>query len=189
MPEVISTERLELRAWSEEVRNSWIALNSDARVYGRLGTGAPLGLDLIEKEFDWMLDHWERRGFGWRSVVDRSTGEWLGAVGLAEIGDNPADLPPDDIEIGWWLKPEHWGRGLATEGAAATRDEGFNEGLLDHFWARHNARNPASGRIMEKVGMTFVRDGTGVAGVPIRVYEMDRDRWMSFVGRPGERAP
>jgi hypothetical protein len=38
---------------------------------------------------------------------------------------------------------------------------------------------------MEKVGMTFVRDGAGVAGVPIRVYELGRERWAAVVRSSG----
>ena len=129
-----------------------------------------------------MIDHWQKHGFGWRSVIDKKTGLWLGAVGLAYSEENPAGLPPDEVEIGWWLKPESWGRGLATEAAIATRDEGFAQGVVDHIWARHNAANPASGRIMEKLGMTFVRDGTGVEGVAIRIYELTRERWLEVTG-------
>ncbi|MFN2525834.1 MAG: GNAT family N-acetyltransferase [Actinomycetota bacterium] len=88
-------------------------------------------------------------------------------------------LPPGDIEIGWWLEPQAWGKGYATEAAAITMDEGFSDQLAELVWARHTARNVASGRIMEKIGMTFVRHETSTqGGVPFRIYELRRDRWL-----------
>ena len=178
--ETLFTERLLLPRWDVGVKEDWVALYADPRVSSRLGTGAPIESKDSEAEFDWMLEHWDKHGFGWRSVIERSTGTWIGAVGLNHIGENPTGLPPDDIETGWWLKPEHWGRGFATEAAAASLDEGFEQNLADHVWARHTVRNPASGRIMEKIGMNFVREGAGVAGVPMHVYEITRERWLDL---------
>jgi len=177
----ISTERLVLEEWREDVREDWVALYADARVSQWLGTGEPIERDRSEAEFDWMIEHWREHGFGWRSVIEKASGRWMGAVGLSYLGDNPAGLPSDEVEIGWWLKPETWGKGYASEGASATRDEGFEREVTDHIWARHNAHNAASGRIMEKIGMTFVREGTGVEGVPIRIYELWRDRWERLI--------
>ena len=176
----ISTPRLLLEPWREGVRAQWVALYSDTRVTESLGTGRPLSHKQIEAEFDWMVEHWAEHGFGWYSVLDKKSGDWIGAVGLSYLEQNPAGLPPEDIEIGWWLKPESWGGGLATEAASATIDDGFARKLTDLVWARHNARNPSSGRIMEKLGMRFVRDGTGIEGVPIRIYELRREHWLEL---------
>ena len=131
-----------------------------------------------------MLDHWRRYGFGWRCVIENDSGEWIGAVGLNYIGDNPTGLPPDGIEFGWWLKPDYWGQGFATEAAIAVRDEAFADEITDDLWARHTVRNTSSGRIMEKIGMTYVRDGPGFRGTPMKIYELRRDRWMALKERP-----
>ncbi|HJR44565.1 MAG TPA: GNAT family N-acetyltransferase [Actinomycetota bacterium] len=175
----ISTERLVLEPWHESVRPDWLELNADVRVSQWLGIGEPISREAAAAEFDWMIDHYRTHGFGWHSVIERETATWIGAVGLSYLGANPAGLPREDIEIGWWLKPETWGRGIATEAASAAIDDGFTREVTDRIWARHNRRNPASGRIMEKIGMTFVRDGSGVHGVPIRIYELRRDQWLA----------
>jgi RimJ/RimL family protein N-acetyltransferase len=180
----ITTSRLLLEPWHEGLREEWVSLSADPRVSRWLATGEPIDRAASEAEFEWMIGHWREHGFGWRSAVEKESGHWLGAIGLAYVGENPAGLPPEYIEIGWWLKPEYWGRGLATEGALATRDEGFSEGIADHLWARHNAHNVASGRIMEKIGMTLAREGTGIEDVPIRIYELARDRWLSLIATP-----
>jgi len=48
----------------------------------------------------------------------------------------------------------HWGRGYCTEAAIAIVEYGFNELGLCKVTSRHMAGNPASGRVMEKLGMT-----------------------------------
>ena len=176
----VATERLLLERWHEGIRSRWVELNANPLVARWLGTGEPIERSISEAEFDVMLEHWREHGFGFRSVVEKNTGEWAGAVGLAHIGANPAGLPPEDVEIGWWFLPDYWGRGYATEAALAVRDEGFSGRFVEHFWARTNLHNEGSWKVMERIGMTFVRDGTGVADVPIRIYEMTRRQWQTL---------
>ncbi len=97
-------------------------------------------------------------------------------------------MPPEaievaqgEVEIGWWLVPPAWGRGLATEGARALRDEGFRRVGLERIVGRFQPANAASGRIMEKIGMRFERDAVGRHGEAVRIYSLERAEW---VGRP-----
>ena len=57
-------------------------------------------------------------------------------------------------ELGYWTGPEHWGRGYASEAARAVVALGFDVLGFDRIEARHLARNPASGRVLEKAGLT-----------------------------------
>ncbi|MGH9369468.1 MAG: GNAT family N-acetyltransferase [Thermoanaerobaculia bacterium] len=71
-----------------------------------------------------------------------------GAIGLRlEAGDRHA-------ELGYWVAVADWGRGFCTEAARAVVDHGFRALGLHRVWASHFARNPASGRVLEKIGMT-----------------------------------
>lgn len=56
-------------------------------------------------------------------------------------------------ELGYWVGRPYWGRGYATEAAAALVEYGFRQLGLRRIYANHFARNPASGRVMEKIGM------------------------------------
>jgi RimJ/RimL family protein N-acetyltransferase len=156
------------------------------RYPGWLGTGEVIPGSYSESEHELMLAQWQHHGFGWRSAIDAESGEWIGATGLNYIGENPSGLPAEEIEFGWWLKPSHWGRGLATEAAMAIRDEAFTRDITHHLWARHNTRNRRSGRVMEKIGMRFVRDAPGAAGVTMQIFQIRRADWENLMeGREG----
>ena len=56
--------------------------------------------------------------------------------------------------LGYWIGVPFWNRGYATEAAAALLQFGFDHLGLNRIEAEHFTRNPASGRVMEKLGMT-----------------------------------
>jgi RimJ/RimL family protein N-acetyltransferase len=82
-------------------------------------------------------------------------------------------------EIGWMLTRSAWGHGYATEAGAAVRDEAFVSLELESIVAVHHPANPASGRIMEKLGMEFERDVVSTTGWPYRLYRLTREHWAS----------
>lgn len=81
------------------------------------------------------------------AVADRATAALIGAIGLI--------LRPEHsrAELGYWIGRPFWGRGYATEAAGAMLRYGFETLGLHRLYACHFARNPASGRVLEKVGM------------------------------------
>jgi ribosomal-protein-alanine N-acetyltransferase len=58
-------------------------------------------------------------------------------------------------ELGYWVSPEFWNGGFATEGAREVVRYGFRALGLNRVQAHHYSRNPASGRVMQKIGMTW----------------------------------
>lgn len=83
-------------------------------------------------------------------IEDRATGEVLGAVGV--------DLEGCRANTGYILRRAFWGRGFMPEALAAVRDAAFAFPAIWRLHAWHDVENPASGRVMEKVGM--VREAT-----------------------------
>jgi len=57
-------------------------------------------------------------------------------------------------ELGYWIGKPFWGRGYATEAAAAVLRFGFETLQLNRIHAAFMEHNPASGRVMEKIGMS-----------------------------------
>lgn len=99
---------------------------------------------------DWIATHgpaWVA-GTGLTYAVCRADdGALVGAVGLALA---PAHASG---ELGYWIAAPMWGRGYATESAAALCTFAFTTLDLHRVEARHFVRNPASGRVMQKLGM------------------------------------
>jgi RimJ/RimL family protein N-acetyltransferase len=83
------------------------------------------------------------------AVTLRDTGELAGAVGLV--------LEPAHArgELGYWVAQPLWGRGIATEAARKLLTHGFETLGLNRIQAVHFSTNPASGRVMQKLGMHF----------------------------------
>ncbi|MGH9678601.1 MAG: GNAT family N-acetyltransferase [Candidatus Acidiferrales bacterium] len=74
-------------------------------------------------------------------------GELCGGVGLNIAAAHRR------AELGYWIGVSHWGKGYATEAAAAVVTFGFETLHLHRIYAHHFAGNAASGRVLEKIGM------------------------------------
>jgi [ribosomal protein S5]-alanine N-acetyltransferase len=83
------------------------------------------------------------------AVELRETGELVGSIAI-----NPND-EHRRAEIGYWCALAHWGRGYATEAVRAIIDYGFRTLELNRVHAECHGDNPASRRVLEKVGMTY----------------------------------
>src|SRR5690606_34305364 len=81
------------------------------------------------------------------AITNRTSRDVVGATGLT------LDAEHDRAELGYWIGVQHWGRGYATEAAAALVAYGFEHLGLNRIYATHLLRNPMSGRVMEKIGM------------------------------------
>ncbi len=84
------------------------------------------------------------------AIIDRSTGTLIGAarIGLESEVHRRAD-------IGYVLRRDLWGSGLATEVARLLIDFGFDNLGLYRIWATTHPDNPASSRVLEKIGMSY----------------------------------
>ena len=82
------------------------------------------------------------------AIAARDEGRLLGCIGLVMA------LPHRRADLGYWLGIPFWNQGYMTEAARAVVGYVFGTLSLHKITASHLARNPASGRVMEKVGMT-----------------------------------
>ncbi|MGH7629478.1 MAG: GNAT family N-acetyltransferase [Gemmatimonadales bacterium] len=95
------------------------------------------------------LDAAERAAGGAvRFAVRHDGGELVGVVSLHQI-----DRDQLKAELGYWIGVPWWGRGYATEAAGAVVRYGFDELGLHKIHAHYLARNPASGKVLERIGM------------------------------------
>lgn len=96
------------------------------------------------------LERYRRDGHGLWRVAERATNEPVGQVGLAIQEVEGMRYP----EIGWLLHRPYWGRGYATEAAAATRDAALSRWGYEHVISLIRPVNVRSQRVAERIGMT-----------------------------------
>jgi len=95
------------------------------------------------------LDKWEQKtGFTWAITLKEDPCQVIGAISLGGV-----DLVHSRAELGYWLGVDYWGRGIMTEAGNAVLAYSFEEIGLNKVWSQHYAKNPASGRVMQKLGM------------------------------------
>lgn len=89
--------------------------------------------------------------------------EFIGGIGLR------VNKQHENGEIGYWIGKPYWGKGYCTEAAYAVVKYGFDVLNLNRIHATHMTRNPASGRVMQKIGMK--QEGH---------LRQDRKKWDKF---------
>jgi RimJ/RimL family protein N-acetyltransferase len=167
----LETARLRLRRWRADDLDAMTLINSHPDVLRWIGDGSAHGRSETEAELARFEQVWREHGFGRFAVEDRATGELLGFVGMGIPTDVPEIIPA--VEIGWRFKRESWGRGLATEAAAAALRFAASVGLT-RIVAVHVVGNDASARVMQKLGMRFELETVDtIYGLPVRVYAID----------------
>lgn len=83
------------------------------------------------------------------AITLRESGQLVGVIGLIIQRDHRR------AEIGYWVGADYWGKGYCTEAAREVVGYAFHKMRLHRVVGRHFARNPASGRVMQKIGMTY----------------------------------
>ncbi|GLH76471.1 N-acetyltransferase [Bradyrhizobium sp. SSBR45G] len=178
---IIDTERLILRDWREHDRAPFTAMSADPAVMQFLR--ALPTREACDQWIDVQIAHQAEHGFGFWVVEGRTSGAFLGTVGLFRVLFDAPFTPA--VEIGWRLAREAWGQGIATEAARAALDFGFARLKLDEIIAYAAPANEASQQVMRKLGM--IRDAASdfdhprvSADSPLRrqvMYRLARDAW------------
>ena len=148
---MIETPRLVLRPWRDTDRAPFHELNSDPRVM-EFFPSIPMR-EQSDALIDRCQEHFERHGFTFFAAELRESGELAGFIGLAHTPFEAHFTPC--VEIGWRLGFTYWNRGLATEGARAALNFGFEQLRLREIVALTVPANLRSRRVMEKLGMTI----------------------------------
>ncbi|MDQ1713093.1 MAG: hypothetical protein QOE45_2543 [Frankiaceae bacterium] len=164
---IVATPRLLLRMWRDDDAEPFAAINADRDVTAFVG--GPLDRVASDALLARSVAYWHEHGYGRAAVEERDGSRLLGYVGLGGHG-----AVPGAVEIGWRLARDVWGRGYATEAAAAMRDRAFGAYGLDHLVSVARPDNPASLGVMRAIGMRYWRD-VDHAGLRLSVYSLRHD--------------
>src|SRR5688572_6968063 len=133
------------------------------------------------RTFMCMCGAWSMTGVAMFSVVEKATGKWVGRLGPWY----PEGWP--DREVGWGIAREHWGKGYASEGAAAAMDYAFD--VLGWPAVIHciDPQNLASQGVARRLGSTLlrrVRMPIPFDEVPMDAWGQTREQWHNNGVRP-----
>jgi RimJ/RimL family protein N-acetyltransferase len=152
-PVIIQTERLNLRAWTPADLVAFAVIAQEPKIVRWLNAGQPLSAQQIDSFLTNQTENQRVRGWCRWAVEQRSPeeGDPTGIVGFAGFGCN---LAPD-VELGWTLLPQLWGRGLATEAGSAALRFGFDTVGFERVFSAILPENAASRAVADKVGLVL----------------------------------
>lgn len=143
----LDTTRLRLRNFKPEDAAEVQALAGDLRIADTTLRVPHPYEDGMAEEFITYLAEVRAKGKEAVFAIERKEdGIFLGAIGLAYIENGEA-------ELGYWIGVPYWNRGYATEAGLAILRYAFFDLGLKRVHANHFQRNPASGRVLQKLGM------------------------------------
>lgn len=143
---VIETERLILSQLKEN-DIPFIVEYLQHRIYSDLTSNIPYPYTENDAKL-WLemsTDAFENNT-GYTFGIHNKKGGFIGAIGIHDRDD-------DKAELGYWIGVPYWNKGYVTEAARAVVGFGLNTLNFNKIFATHFLHNPASGKIMEKIGM------------------------------------
>ena len=171
---ILETERLILRAPAAEDFEAWVEFASDEETMRYLG--GVQARSVAWRGFMTVAGAWAMQGFAMFSAIEKASGRWVGRLGPWR----PEGWP--GAEIGWGLAREAWGKGYATEGAAAAIDYAFD--VLGWTEAIHTIEpgNIGSQAVAKRLGSTL----WGPAKMPepyedtiVETWGQTREQWLA----------
>jgi [ribosomal protein S5]-alanine N-acetyltransferase len=146
----LETERLTLRAFQLEDASAFEHLIAPKEVTdGTLSFPHPVPKGWGTERINRILERFEKGEHIELAICTRDSGDLIGGIGLG------INVKHKRGHLGYWLGIQFWGKGYATEAARAVVTYGFQTLGLHRIEAGHYPRNPASGRVLEKIGMKF----------------------------------
>ncbi len=177
---ILETERLVLRTRDARDMEPWLKHLNTPAVMKHLG--GPQDAVKVEAGFARMDACQRKYGHSFWIVQRKADGEMLGMCGLKRF-DNPHANMTGEFEIGWRLREDVWGQGIAREAASASLDYAFTRLDAPHVIALTSDANRGSWGLMERLGMTRRRDlefedpDYSAEENPTIVYRIDKQDW------------
>lgn len=146
---IIETERLILRKLkltdAQTVFDSWL---SDERVSDNRVSAAHKSVFETNERIGEIVSEYLKNNFCWWGIEQKVDGVLIGEIDLYDF-----DEATGNCEVSYSIGYEWWNKGYATEALRAVVEFGFRQMNVHKIAAAHNTDNPASGKVLSKVGM------------------------------------
>ena len=164
---ICETSRLLLRPFNEGDVEALLSFRGDPEVMRFSIRGPETRTDIQTKYLPRCWRRYSQDGLGQWAVLRKSDGICVGECGICvqEVDDEK------EFELGYRMRRDCWGNGLATEAARACRDYGFKSAGLRRLISIIEAENVASIRVAEKMGMTLEKRAS-FHMIPVLIYSV-----------------
>ena len=176
----LETERLILRPQQRRDFDGFAELVGDEEAARYIGGQTPRAA--AWRRFLQMPGAWVVQGFAMFSVIEKSSGDWIGQAGPWQ----PEGWPGP--EVGWSLKRSAWGRGYAMEAATVAIDWAFDHLQWTEVIHSIDPDNRASQTLAERLGSTNRGPGRLPAPFedhPVDIWGQTREQWFARQSRSG----
>jgi ribosomal-protein-alanine N-acetyltransferase len=168
---IVETARLRLRPFTPADIAALAPIYGDPDVMRYMRTGNPAPRERVQFVIDYYIRYWQEHPFGLWAVERRDNCAVIGQCGLFHLDNTP------EVEVAYLLAKAAWGRGFATEAAAAGLRYGFETADLDRIVAVVRPQNIASQRVLAKIGLHYERDARYYE-LDVRYYGLNRADWQ-----------
>ncbi len=178
----LETERLILRPPSLQDLDAWSAFMANEESTRYLGGIQPRSA--VWRGITCMAGAWALEGFAMFSVIEKSSGRWIGRLGPWR----PEGWPGS--EIGWGIIREAEGRGYATEGAKASMHWAFETLGWQEVIHTILPDNQSSKTVAGKLGSRYLRMDRLPAPMEhfeVEVWGQTREQWQTRQSHPNSR--
>lgn len=149
------TERLILREIVPSDLDGMFELDSDPEVHRHLGNKTVSDKNQIAQTINFVRQQYIDLGIGRWAIIDKRTNDFIGWTGLKFVTEL-TNGHKNYYDLGYRLRRNYWGQGIATETALISLDYAFNNLELDEVYAAASCENLASNKILQKIGMSFI---------------------------------
>lgn len=148
---VLETDRLILRPFKKEdaieMYNNWA---TDEQVTRYVTWPPHKSLDESENIINlWIKENKNIENYHW-AIEIKEDNSVIGTIGLLGV-----DNRNENSELGYCISKDYWNKGITTEAASSVINYALKEVGFTRITARHQIGNDASGRVMEKCGLTY----------------------------------
>lgn len=163
---VLETERLRLRRFTLDDVEDYYLLNAHPEVVRYVGRKPLTSLDQARELLQSApLRDYRTYGMGRLACIDKDSGKLIGFAGLKYVPEI------NEVDVGYRFLPEYWGRGLASESAAATMAYGRKVLGLKRIVGIVDPANDGSARVLRKLGLHYERSITlSLSEVDLHLY-------------------
>lgn len=172
----IETDRLILRDLEIIDAEGIFKLDSDPEVHEFLGKKPIKTFEEAVKVIEYVREQYTRNGIGRWAIIEKETDNFIGWTGLKY--EEGLREKFNYYDLGFRLRKNYWGKGIATETALESLKYGFEKLDLKEIGAAADVNHLVSNKILKKVGLKFI-DTFEYEKVLHNWYKIEKSEWIS----------